>query len=153
MRRSIVVKLICLVLFSFSMQVKAQEILYGPTISYQYQKGSAVKTGGYFAFAFLGENILKTDVTANFTWTQKKFAVIPELALSFYPESWVVAPFVRTEFTPYTFTPKVGVTMATLLDLDFGYGFSIADKQDYRPLKSFTVSLRFNIPLNYKLNM
>jgi hypothetical protein len=135
------------------MQVKAQEILYGPTISYQYQKGSAVKTGGYFAFAFLGENILKTEVTANFTWTQKKFVVIPELALSFYPESWVVAPFVRTEFTPYTFTPKVGVTMATLLDLDFGYGFSIADKQDYRPLKGFTVSLRFNIPLNYKLNM
>lgn len=141
-------------LFSFSMSaVKAQEILYGPTISYQYQKGSAIKTGGYFAFAFLGENILKTDVTANFTWTQKKFAIIPELALSFYPQTWVVGPFVRTEFTPYTFTPKVGVTLATLLDLDFGYGFSTTNKRGYQPMKGFTASLRFNIPLNYKLNM
>lgn len=151
--KGFVVKLIFLALFSAGTQVKAQELLYGPTLSYQYQKGSAVKTGGYVAFAFLGENILKTDVTANFTWTQKKFAIIPELAFSFYPESWAVAPFVRTEITPYTFTPKLGVTLATLLDLDFGYGFSIADKQDYSPIKGFAVSLRFNIPLNYKLNM
>jgi hypothetical protein len=151
--KGFIVKLICLALFCICLQAKAQEVLYGPTLSYQYQKGSAVKTGGYFAFAFLGENILKTDITANFTWTQKKFAIIPELAFSFYPQSWVVAPFVRAELTPYTLTPKVGVTLATLLDLDFGYGLSITDKQDYLPLKGFAVSLRFNIPLNYKLNM
>ncbi|CDS97886.1 hypothetical protein MUB18_04970 [Sphingobacterium sp. PCS056] len=151
--KNFVIKVICIALFSIGLQARAQETLYGPTLSYQYQKGSAIKTGGYFAFAFLGENILKTDVTANFTWTQSKFAVIPELAFSFYPQSWVVAPFVRTEITPYTITPKVGISLATILDLDFGYGFATADKQDYRPIKGFTASLRFNIPLNYKLNM
>lgn len=152
--KSFIVNTLFLISFiSISNPTKAQEILYGPTVSYQYQKGSSIKTGGYLAVAFLGENILKTDVTANFTWTQKKFAVIPELALSFYPESWVIAPFVRTEITPYTFTPKVGVTLVTLVDLDFGYGFSIADKQDYLPLKGFSAALRFNIPLNYKLNL
>lgn len=151
--KKIVFKAVCIALFCICQQAKAQETLYGPTVSYQYQKGSAVKAGGYFAFAFLGENILKTDVTANLTWTQNKFAVIPEAALSFYPESWVVAPFIRTEITPYTFTPKIGITLATIVDMDFGYGFSIADKNNYRPIKGFTASLRFNIPFNYKLNM
>ncbi|UIR55802.1 hypothetical protein LZQ00_16240 [Sphingobacterium sp. SRCM116780] len=153
MKSFIVIFLFTWTIIGFCSQVKAQDMLYGPSVSYQYQKGSIVKTGGYFAFAFLGENILKTDVTANFTWTQNKFDVIPEIALSFYPETWAVAPFLRAEATPYTFTPKVGVSLATLIDLDLGYGFSIADKKGYLPMKGFAASLRFNIPLNFKLNM
>ncbi|WP_219929423.1 hypothetical protein [Sphingobacterium athyrii] len=142
-----------IILLAFGKKAAAQDHLIGPTLSYQFQKGSIIKTGAYFAFPFLGDNILRADVTANFTWTQKKFAVIPEGAITYYPQTYVLTPFVRAEVTPYTFTPKLGVSLATLLDIDFGYGFSIKDKADYRPMKGFAVSLRFSIPLNYRLNM
>ncbi|MDM1296122.1 hypothetical protein HX021_17695 [Sphingobacterium sp. N143] len=140
-------------LLFFSKKVTAQDHLIGPTLSYQFQKGSIIKAGGYFAFPFVGDNILRADATANFTWTQKKFALIPEAALTYYPQTYVLTPFVRAEVTPYTFTPKAGISFATLLDLDFGYGFSINEKKDYNPIKGFAVSLRFSIPLNYRLNM
>ncbi|WP_343562684.1 hypothetical protein [Sphingobacterium sp.] len=144
----------CMVmLFAFGKKATAQDYLIGPTLSYQFQKGSIIKTGAYFAFPFVGDNILRADATANFTWTQNKFAVIPEAAFTYYPQTYVLTPFVRAEVTPYTFTPKIGASLATLLDLDFGYGFSINDRKDYRPMKGFAVSLRFSIPLNYRLNM
>lgn len=133
--------------------LKAQDYLIGPSLSYQFQKGSVLKTGAYFAFPFSGDHILRADATANFTWTQKKFAVIPEAAITYYPQTYVLTPFVRTELTPHTITPKVGVSLATLVDLDFGYGFSINEKRDYNPIKGFAVSLRFSIPLNYRINM
>ncbi|WP_293899633.1 hypothetical protein [Sphingobacterium sp. UBA5670] len=142
-----------LILLTLGCSVKAQDYLIGPTLSYQFQKGSIIKTGAYFAFPFIGDHILRADATANFTWTQKKFAVIPEAAITYYPQTYVLTPFLRAEVTPYTVTPKLGISLATLLDLDFGYGFSINDKKDYRPMKGFAVSLRFSIPLNYRINM
>jgi len=142
-----------LILLTLGSSIKAQDHLIGPTLSYQFQKGSIIKTGAYFAFPFIGDHILRADATANFTWTQKKFAVIPEAAITYYPQTYVLTPFVRAEVTPYTLTPKLGVSLATLLDLDLGYGFSINDKKDYRPMKGFAVSLRFSIPLNYRINM
>ena len=142
-----------LILLTLGSSVKAQDYLIGPTLSYQFQKGSIIKTGAYFAFPFIGDHILRADATANFTWTQKKFSVIPEAAITYYPQTYVLTPFLRTEVTPYTITPKLGISLATLLDLDFGYGFSINDKKDYRPMKGFAVSLRFSIPLNYRINM
>lgn len=141
------------VLLAIVSNLKAQDHLIGPTLSYQFQKGSIIKTGAYFAFPFTGDHILRADATANFTWTQRKFAVIPEAAVTYYPQTYVLTPFVRAELTPYTFTPKVGVSLATLVDIDFGYGFSINEKKDYNPIKGFAVSLRFSIPLNYRINM
>ncbi|WP_294348008.1 hypothetical protein [Sphingobacterium sp.] len=134
-------------------RVRAQDYLIGPTLSYQFQKGSIIKSGAYFAFPLVGDHILRADATANFTWTQKKFAVIPEAAITYYPQTYVLTPFLRTELSPYTITPKVGLSLATLLDIDLGYGFSINDKKDYNPIKGFAVSLRFSIPLNYRINL
>lgn len=143
----------CLVLILASLSSKAQDILYGPTVSYQFQKGSAIKTGGYFAISFDGDHIFKTDVTANFTWAQNKFAVIPEAAFTYYPAVFIITPLVRAEITPYTITPKLGFSVATLFEFDLGYGMSINEKKDYRPIKGFAGSIRFNIPLNFRLNM
>jgi len=155
MRSKTIYKLLgsLVVLLALVSNLKAQDYLIGPSLSYQFQKGSILKTGAYFAFPFSGDHILRADATANFTWTQKKFAVIPEAGITYYRETDVLTPFVRTELTPYTITPKVRVSLATLVDLDFGYGLSINEKKDYNPIKGFAVSLRFSIPLNYRINM
>lgn len=135
-----------------SLTVRSQEFIYGPTVSYQYQKGSTMKLGGMLMKGVGINSILRADVTGNLTWTQHKFAIIPELAVSYYPGNTstlnLVPLFVRGEFTPYTVVPKIGISILTLIEIDLGYGISINDKSDYKPLKGFTGSLRFSIPLN-----
>lgn len=131
---------------------KAQSYIYGPTLSYQFQKGSAVKLGGYVLREVGFNSLIRADVTGNMTWTQGKSAVIPELAISYYFGNSmglnVLPIFFRGEITPYTVTPKLGVSILTLLELDLGYGISMREKKDYLPIKGFTGSIRFNLPLN-----
>lgn len=133
--------------------IKAQALeninnIYGPTISYQYQNGSVLKTGVFYSSKINSKKILKFDATANSTWTQKKYALIPELAVTYYSEIYYFGLLGRAEFTPYTISPKVGFTFMTVWEMDFGYGFSINEKADFRPIKGFSTSLRLNFPLN-----
>jgi hypothetical protein len=143
---------VCLLLgLAIAPKLQAQSSLFGPTISYQYQKGSILKTGAYYATEVNTKNILKVDATANFTWIQNKSSVIPEIATTYYSAMYILGLLGRAELTPYTVTPKVGFTILTLLELDFGYGFAISDKKNYSPIKGFATSLRFNIPINSPL--
>lgn len=139
--------ILCLLVLSAT-KSEAQNHLFGPSISYQYQKGSILKTGIYYAGDISSKNILKIDATANFSWIQNKYVVIPELAASYYSDMYILGLFGRAEATPYTVSPKVGLTLLTLIELDFGYGFPISDKTNFRPIKGFATSLRFNIPIN-----
>ncbi|MCY4778784.1 hypothetical protein ORI89_03910 [Sphingobacterium sp. UT-1RO-CII-1] len=138
---------LCLLLAAAT-KLQAQDYIFGPSVSYQYQKGSVLKTGVYYASSINTKHILKLDATVNFTWIQKKHTIIPELAATYYTDIYILGAFARTEFTPYTISPKVGLSILTLIELDFGYGFPISDKKDFRPIKGFTTSLRFNIPIN-----
>lgn len=142
--------LLCLCL-GLTTKLQAQNSLIGPSMSYQYQKGSILKTGAYYATELNAGHILKVDATANFTWIQNQFAVVPELAVTYYTEMYYVGAFGRAEFTPYTISPKVGLTLFTFFEVDLGYGFPLATKTGYRPIKGFTTSIRFNIPFNMKL--
>lgn len=147
------IKIIGLLLALFlgnTAQLQAQEHFIGPSVSYQYQKGSILKTGIYYASSLNTDHIIKLDATANFTWIQNKYAVIPELAATYYSEMYYIGFFGRAELTPYTVSPKVGLSLFTFFEIDLGYGFPLADKTDYRPIKGFTTSIRFNIPLNTK---
>lgn len=142
----------CLLLgLAFAPRLQAQNRLFGPSVSYQYQKGNILKTGVYYASDISSKNILKIDATANFTWIQDKSTVIPEVAATYYSAMYILGLLGRAEFTPYTITPKVGFTILTLVELDFGYGFPISDKTNYRPIKGFATSLRFNIPIKKPL--
>lgn len=143
--------LVCCLLLGCTAKLQAQNYFVGPTVSYQYQKGSLLKTGIYYASDFNSNHIIKLDATANFTWVQHSYAVIPEIAATYYSEMYYIGLFGRAEVTPYTLTAKVGLSALTVLEIDFGYGFSIADKTGYTPINGFTTSLRFNIPLNSKL--
>ena len=147
-------KIVFIVLFlglGTAFPLQAQDHLFGPSFSYQYQNRTMFKTGLYYAAELNSKHIIKVDATANFTWIENKFIVIPEVATTYYSEMYYIGLFGRTEFTPYTLTPKIGLSFATFIELDFGYGFPLANKGEFRPIKGFTTSLRLNIPINYKL--
>jgi len=151
-KHSLQLALIALCLFlGTTAKIQAQESLFGPSLSYQFQNRSMFKAGLYYATSLNSSHIIKVDATANLTWVENKFVVIPEVAGTYYSEMYYIGLFGRTELTPYTVTPKVGLSFATFVELDFGYGISIANKGNLHPIEGFTTSLRFNFPINTKL--
>lgn len=132
------------------MYTNAQDFLVGPSISYQSQAGNMLKVGGYYLQPLAGNAVgIKLEANAQFAYFRDQFWVIPEGSFTFYPTfNNLIVPFVEGELTPYTATPKVGLSVASIVELGFGYGFDIKTKQDLKPIEGFTFSLGFNIPLN-----
>jgi len=56
---------------------------------------------------------------------------------------------VKAEITPYTFTPKVGISLMSILDIGLGYGININEKSNFKKIDGFTGSLSINVPLNF----
>lgn len=128
----------------------SQTQLYGPTISYQTQSGNMAKVGGFFLRSSGTANVaFKIDATANMGYFRDQFVLVPEVGFTFYPTDFnLILPMIEAEVTPYTFTPKVGFTLLTILDFSLGYGIELNTKKDLKPIKGFTFSLGVNIPIN-----
>lgn len=128
----------------------AQDFLVGPSVSYQSQAGNMLKVGGYYLQPLAGNAIgIKLEANANLAYFRDQLLVIPEGSFTFYPTfNNLIVPFVEGELTPYTATPKVGLSVASIVEFGFGYGFDIKTKQDLKSIEGFTFSLGFNIPLN-----
>lgn len=128
----------------------SQNPLYGPTISYQNQSGNMGKIGGFFLMANdTGTFAYKIDASANIAHFRNQTIVIPEAGLTLYPFTNNLAlPFFEAEVTPYTLTPKVGISLLTFLEFSLGYGFEIETKQDLKPIKGLTFSVGLCVPIN-----
>ncbi len=137
-----------LLLFLSITQSKAQDVLFGPTIAYQNQSGNFGKIGAFVIFG--NKTFLKTDVNLNIANMRGQTVVIPELGLTYYQTP---ANFYELEITPYTLTPKIGLSLFTFVDIGLGYGFSYNEKNNFKPIKGFTTSINLNIPLNFKFKM
>ncbi|MGJ1433831.1 hypothetical protein ACR79M_20220 [Sphingobacterium spiritivorum] len=123
--------------------------IWGPSVGYQYQKGNFLKVSGWGLFAPNDNQYMKIDAGANFTWMMDKTTVIPELGFTYYLSDKGVWPFLKGEITPYTVTPKVGVSLLSLIDIGVGYGFDMQTKDNFKPLKGFTTSISVNVPFNF----
>ncbi|UIR55801.1 hypothetical protein LZQ00_16235 [Sphingobacterium sp. SRCM116780] len=125
--------------------------IFGPSVGYQYQSGNFLKASAWGLFAPNATQYMKIDAGANFTWMLGKTTVIPELGFTYYLNDFVLFPFVKAELTPYTVTPKVGVSIFSILDIGVGYGFDINTKKDFKPIDGATLSVGLNIPLNFHI--
>ncbi len=143
-------KIILLILLGFPTFSQAQDFILGPTISYQTQAGNWLKIGGYYLQPIANNAVgIKLEVNAQLGHSRNKFIVIPEGSFTLYPTfNNLIVPFTEAELTPYTLTPKIGLSVATIVEFGFGYGFDIKTKTDLKPIKGFTFSLGINIPLN-----
>ena len=123
--------------------------VWGPAMGWQYQKGHFLKASGWGLFAPNDRQYMKINAGANFTWMQKKTTVIPEVGFTYYLDNSIIFPFVQAELTPYTITPKVGLSALSIVDFGVGYGFDIATKEGFKPLRGITGTVTLNIPLNF----
>lgn len=129
--------------------IKKMGWIWGPSIGWQYQHGNFLKTSGWALFAPNDDQYIKMNAGANFTWMQGKTTIIPEIGFTYYVSNRLLFPFVQAEATPYTLTPKIGVSIFSLVDVGLGYGFNIKTKESFKPLKGITGSVTLNIPLNF----
>lgn len=146
-------KILFLIFTLTSIPSFAQSNVVGPTVSYQNQSGNFLKLGGYYMYVAPNSFGIKLDASANFAYMRENFLAIPEVGFSLYPNAdWLVAPMIESEITPYTITPKIGVSIVHMIDLSIGYGFDYDTKKNMKPINGFTFSLGFNIPLNQILD-
>lgn len=125
--------------------------ILGPSIGYQYQNGNFLKTS-FWGLTDLGyANYLKIDAGVDVAWANAKTHVIPELGLTYFLGAKAVWPFVKGEVTPHSITPKVGVSVFSIVDVAAGYGLSIKKKENFGDIEGFAFSVGFNIPLNFIL--
>ncbi len=140
-------------LASFSMaQNKNNDNLYGFSIGYMNQAGSFGKFGLFYIIASDTFLTTKIDANANMAHMRDKFRLIPEIGITGYlstNDSSFFYPFIESEFTPYTITPKFGFTLLTIIDYSVGYGFMINEKNQFKPIKGFQFSVSLNFPLNF----
>lgn len=129
-------------------------VIYGPSIGYQYQNAHFLKASGWLLFAPGGSysQYIKIDGGANLAWLKDRTTVIPELGVTYYLDNRLIWPYIKAEITPFAITPKFGVSLSSLMDIGLGYGFSIKDKENRRSIKGFSISLGFNLPLNFYLD-
>lgn len=125
--------------------------IWGPSIGYQYQNGNFLKLSGWGLFAPNEYQYIKIDAGANLTWMMDRTTVVPEVGLTYYLSDRGIWPFVKGEITPYSATPKVGVSLASLVDIGVGYGFNINQKSDFKKIDGLTFSVGLNLPLNFHL--
>lgn len=123
--------------------------IWGPSVGWQYQSGNFLKVSGWGLFAPNESQYMKINAGANFTWMQSKTTAIPEIGFTYYLNNSIVFPFVQVEVTPYTLTPKVGISALSIVDIGVGYGADIQTKNNFKPLKGLTASVTLNIPLNF----
>ncbi|WKW46744.1 hypothetical protein P3875_01345 [Myroides sp. JBRI-B21084] len=135
---------------AFGLHANAQDFLLGPTITYQSQAGNMLKLGGYYVQPFANNTMgFKLEANAQLAYFRNQFLAIPEGSLTYYPTfNRLIIPFVESEITPYTLTPKVGLSVATIVEIGLGYGFDIKTKENVKPINGFTFSMGFYIPLN-----
>lgn len=135
-------------------KTSSNESLYGISLSYVNQSGNFGKIGGFYETVLADNFIIKLDFNANLTGMRNQFSIIPEFgATVYYLESntMILGTFLETELTPYSVTPKTGITLFTVMDFGVGYGFDIHQKENFKPIKGFQFSFGLNIPLNFNI--
>ena len=142
-------------LFSQNKNYK-NDLFYGGSIGYFNQNGNFGKIGGFVAIASDNKsvNIFKIDVNANITGMQHQFKIIPEVGLAYYilhDKLAYTGIFIETEITPYTFTPKAGISLFSILDLGIGYGTDLKTKNNYKTIDGLQISIGFNLPFNFNI--
>lgn len=144
--------LIAILFLIIAHPAQAQHQVIGAAVGYKAQNGHWLQAGLDYQWVTTNNWGIGADIKANAIYSQEKIKVVPEATLSLYPNAnKLVAPYVASGISPYTITPKLGISLAYMLNLEFGYGFSINENSDeIQPINGCSFALSVRYPLNYK---
>ena len=154
-------KFIAIFVFIFSFQAKAQQNLtdyFTINLGYEYWNGNYGKVGTDLFLVQDNNNILTFSANANLGYMKDMFRVIPEIGAGYlfnfsnkvgdpYSSNFNSAFYIiRAEASPWTITPKVGIAILSLLELNAGYSFEFRENKDFKEMNGFRAGLTIHLP-------
>ena len=154
-------KIVSIFILLACFQAKAQQDLTDYltiNLGYEYWNGNYGKVGTDLYLVQPNNNILAFSANANLGYMKDKFRVIPEIGAGYmfnfenkpgdpYSSNFSSAFYViRTEVSPWTITPKVGIAVLSLLELNAGYSFEFRENKDFKDMNGFRAGLTIHLP-------
>lgn len=156
MRKLITILLFTISTFTYSQSKFTPYIVYN--IGYDYWNGSYGRLGTDLYLVQQNNNILTVNANVNLGYMQDKFRAIPEVGVGYLfnfkdnvadlYSSNVSAPFysARVDISPWTITPKIGIAVLSVLEINAGYSFEFRANKNFKTMDGFRTGLVFHLP-------
>lgn len=151
--------ILCFLLINFNVYSQSNLTPYVVyNIGYDYWKGSFGKLGADLYLVQQNNNIFTVSANANLGYMQDKFRVIPEVGVGYLfnfknntldlYSSNVSSSFysARVDVSPWTITPKLGVAILSVFEINAGYSFEFNEREDFKSLDGFRAGFVFHLP-------
>ncbi len=154
-------KIVAIVIFLIGFSVNAQKTTtnyFTINVGYEYWNGNYGKVGTDLFLVQDNNNILTFSANANLGYMKDMFRVIPEIGAGYlfnfsnkvgdpYSSNFNSAFYIiRAEASPWTITPKVGIAILSLLELNAGYSFEFRENKDFKEMNCFRAGLTIHLP-------
>ena len=157
-------KIVAIVIFLIGFSVNAQKTTtnyFTINVGYEYWNGNYGKVGTDLFLVQDNNNILTFSANANLGYMKDMFRVIPEIGAGYlfnfsnkvgdpYSSNFNSAFYIiRAEASPWTITPKVGIAILSLLELNAGYSFEFRENKDFKEMNGFRAGLTIHLPTQH----
>lgn len=160
MKRFITFVVLCLTSFVFAQNSPKENTTSHFVINagYDYWNGNFGRVGADLYLFREYRNILTFSANADLGYMRDKFRIIPEVGVGYLfnfrenhgdpYSSFVNAPFyvVRADISPWTVTPKIGLAILGLIELNAGYAFEFNENKNFKSMDGVRAGLTFHIP-------
>jgi len=125
---------------------------------YENWNGNFGKLGSDLYLVQENDNIITISGNVNLGYMRDKFRAIPEIGIGYLfnfrnnsgdpYSSNVSAPFysARIDVSPWTISPKVGITVLSIIELNAGYAFEFRENKTFKNMDGIRAGLIFHLP-------
>ena len=127
-------------------------------VGYDYWNGNYGKLGSDLYLVQENDHIITISGNVNLGYMRDKFRAIPEVGVGYLfnfrnnqgdpYSSNVSAPFysARVDLSPWTITPKLGITVLSIIELNAGYSFEFRENKNFKAMDGVRAGLVFHLP-------
>lgn len=125
---------------------------------YDYWNGSYGRLGSDLYLVQENNNIFTINANVDLGYMNDKFSAIPEMGVGYlfnfrnntgdpYSSNMNSAFYsIRADISPWTVTPKLGITVLSLLELNIGYAFEFREYKDFKNMNGVRAGLTIHLP-------
>ena len=125
---------------------------------YEYWNDSYARLGSDLYLVQANDNIFTLNANVNLGYMRDSFRAIPEIGVGYLfnfqnntgdpYSSYISSAFysARVDVSPWTVTPKLGIAVLSLIEVNAGYSFEFREHKDFKDMSGFRAGLTFHIP-------
>lgn len=154
-------KIIALFIFLCAFNLQAQQKTtpyFVLNAGYEYWNGNYGKLGTDLYLVQRNDNIISMNANVNLGYMRNEFRAIPEIGIGYlfnfrnnlgdpYSSNMNSAFYVaRADISPWTITPKIGITVLGLLEFNAGYAFEFREYKNFKDMNGFRTGFTVHLP-------